>query len=215
MGKKRGIDEWGRAPYHERFVARPAPCHMALLARLTPIRLRSELLRRAAASEYARNACPHCKPFFRFAASNASLPGGPISPHVCFASVARGVTGRCCARRCDLAVRRPTSSLLPSPAAAARVDAAALLRLAAAFADARDACPSRSHDSPLATPRCPAGRSRPSSALRPSPRRRGALFRATLRSRRLACHITLLARLVPDRRLAKMRPALLRRATAS
>ena len=73
----------------------------------------------------------------------------------------------------------------------------------------------RSHDSPLATPRCPAGRSRPSSALRPSPRRRGALLRATLRSRRLACHITLLARLAPDRRFAKMRSAALRRAAAS
>ena len=131
----------------QRLAGRPVAFAPRLLCARRPRRwfaqIRRAWLRRAAASEYARNACPNCKPFFRFAASNASLPGGPISPHVCFASVARGVTGRCCARRCDLAVRRPTSSLLPSPAAAARVDAAALLRLAAAFADARDACPSR------------------------------------------------------------------------
>ena len=43
-------------------------------------------------------------------AGNASLPGRPPSPCAFFfAAVTRGVAGRCCARRCDIAVRLPHS----------------------------------------------------------------------------------------------------------
>ena len=73
---------------------RRAPCHIALLAHLTPIRRRVKtrpaLLHRTVASEDARVARPIREPFSRFSAGNASLPGRPLSPHNFCASVARG-----------------------------------------------------------------------------------------------------------------------------
>ena len=74
--------------------------------------------------------------------------------------------------RCPAGRSRPASSLRASPAAAACTDAAALLRCAAASDDAHDACPTRkpfSSDFSLATGHRPAGRSRPTFVLRPSP----------------------------------------------
>ena len=57
-------------------------------------KMRPTLLRGAAASEDARVACPTHKPFSRFSASNASLPGWLLSPHV-FSIACGGVLQRC------------------------------------------------------------------------------------------------------------------------
>ena len=64
------------------------------------------LLRLGAAPEDARDACPNRKPFFPILRRQS---GGPTSPQVCCASVARGVTGRSCSRLCDLALRHAAS----------------------------------------------------------------------------------------------------------
>ena len=128
---------------------RSAPCHNALLATLVPaLRLAKTwpaLLRRAASSEYACVAYQSRKPFPRFSAGNASLAGRSLSPHVFFAPVARGGGLRRVGVRCCAAPRRPNM-----PATRAHIA-------------------SHSSDSPLATLRCPAGRSRLTPALRPSP----------------------------------------------
>ena len=104
--------------------------------------MRPALLRRATASEDARAACPIHS---RFPAGNASLPGRQLSPHVFFASVARGGG----LHRCGGADAPPSSHLtMPAP---------------------RGQVANRSPDSPPAAPRCSAGRSRPTYSLRPSP----------------------------------------------
>ena len=140
-------------------------------------------------------------------------------PHVFFASVARALAARCCARRCDLAVSLATSlcsrcSLLscavqgcgPRYCGTPRLPELPALRAEVANC---------SLASPLVTPRCLAGR----LALRlfciRRPRPHGALLRTTLGSRHAPRHITLLALLALVVRRARMRPALLRRSAAS
>ena len=71
-------------------------------------KMQPTLLRRAAASEDATLRARLAKLFPLFFAGNASLPSLSLSPHVLCASVGHGVTGPCCKRLCDLAVRHAT-----------------------------------------------------------------------------------------------------------
>ena len=119
-------------------------------------KMRPALLRRSTASEDARGACQIRKPFSRFSAGVASLPGRPPAPHVFFPSLARGggvhrcggvVVPRRGVRRCPRRVPK-SQTVLPiirlQRFAARWADLALakmrLLHHAAASEDARSLC---------------------------------------------------------------------------
>ena len=81
-----------------------------------------------------------------------------------------GVTQRCCVRRCDLAVSHAT---LRCARASLRTDGLERCGPRCCAAPRRPKMPAPraqfTPDSPRATPRCPAGSSRPTCSLRPSP----------------------------------------------